>query len=210
MGSGPPSRPDWIALAGVAVTIALHFVLQSGGPNPWFIGGACLFWAGFVAIRARQQPGAFRAWGFRADNLARASLLPALLFAVIAAGFAAYGLWRGHFRFPLHALPLFLLYPVWGVIQQFLALGIVVTNLERIDALRGRPALIVLIGALIFGAVHADDPRLAAGTFALELVVIPLYLRDRNLWPLGMLHGWVGGLFYLWVLNRDLWAENFG
>ena len=91
-----------------------------------------------------------------------------------------------------------------------LALGIVVNNLERIDGLGRRPALVALTAAVIFGAVHADDLRLAAGTFAIELVLVPLYLRDRNLWPLGVLHGWVGGLFYLWVLNRDLWAENFG
>src|SRR5262249_20009614 len=159
---------------------------------------------------ARQRPGVIRAWGFRGDNLARASFLPALLFAVIAASFAVYAFFQGQLRLPLHALPLFLLYPVWGIIQQFLALGIVVNNLERIAGLEQRPALVVLIAAVIFGAVHADDLRLASGTFALELLIVPLYLRDRNLWPLGVLHGWVGGLFYLWVLNRDLWAENFG
>jgi hypothetical protein len=210
MNAAEPSRPDWFALGGVIVTIALHWILQWGGPNPSFIAGACLFWAGFVVVRARQQPGAFRAWGFRADNLAAASVLPALVFVLTAAAFAAYARSQGHFRFPLHQLPLFLLYPVWGVIQQFLALGIVVNNLERIDSLGARPVLLALIAAAIFGAVHADDLRLAVGTFALELLLVTLYRRDRNLWPLGVLHGWVGGLFYLWVLNRDLWAENFG
>ncbi len=210
MNAPSPSRPDWFALGGVILTIALHLVLQTGGPNPYFIAGACLFWAGFVAVRVRRQPGALRAWGFRSDNLAVSSRLPALLFVLTAAAFAGYALWRGHFRFPLHALPLFLLYPVWGLVQQFLALGIVVNNLERIGALAARPVLLALIAAAVFGAVHADDLKLAAGTFALELVLVPLYRRDRNLWPLGVLHGWVGGLFYLWVLNRDLWAENFG
>jgi hypothetical protein len=210
MGDTPPPRPDWLALAGVGVTIALHFLLQAHGPSPYFIAGACLFWAAFVIVRARQRPGILRAWGFRADNLARASVLPALLFVVIAAGFAGYAHVQGYLRFPLHQLGLFLLYPVWGVIQQFLALGIVVNNLEPIDGLEQRPALVALIAAVIFGAVHADDLHLAAATFALELVLVPLYRRDRNLWPLGVLHGWAGGLFYLWVLNRDLWAENFG
>src|SRR5262249_3651643 len=156
----------------------------------------------FVVVRARQHPGIIRAWGFRADNLARASVLPALLFVIIAAAFAVYAHFKGHLRFPLHQLGLFLLYPVWAFIQQFLALCIVGNNLERIDGLEQRPALVTLIAAVLFGAVHADDLRLAAGTFALELVLVPLYLRDRNLWPLGVLHGWVGGLFYLWVLNR--------
>ena len=47
-------------------------------------------------------------------------------------------------------------------------------------------------------------------TFVLELLIVPLYLWQRNLWPLGVLHGWLGGLFYLWVENRDLWVERFG
>jgi hypothetical protein len=187
MEMSPERKPaDWIALGGVVLTVALHFVLQAGGPNPYFIAGACLFWTAFVVVRARRHPGAFREWGFRGDNLARASLLPALLFTVSAAGFAVCAAARGHFRFPLHALPLFLLYPVWGTIQQFLALGIVVNNLERIDGLERQPALVALIAAVIFGAVHAHDLRLAAGTFALELVLVPLYLRERNVWPLGV------------------------
>ncbi len=61
---------------------------------------------------------------------------------------------QGTLHFPLHTLRLFLLYPVWGVIQQFLALGIVVTNLERIEGLRERKAVIVLLGAALFGLVH--------------------------------------------------------
>ena len=51
---------------------------------------------------------------------------------------------------------------------------------------------------------------LVVATFVLELVIVPLYLWQRNLWPLGVLHGWLGGLFYLWVENRDLWVERLG
>jgi hypothetical protein len=38
-----PPPPDWVALAGAAGTVALHFLLQAKGPNPVFIAGACLF-----------------------------------------------------------------------------------------------------------------------------------------------------------------------
>src|SRR5262245_27977825 len=204
-----PRSPDWVGLAGAAATVVLHFVLQSGGPNPVFIIGACCFWAGFVAVRALRDPGVFRDWGFRADNLARASAVPAALFAVAAAAFAVYGGLRGPLRLPAYFPLLLLLYPAWGIIQQFLTLGVVLRNLERVPGLGPRRWLLLVIGPVFFGLVHASDPRLVAGTFALELVIIPLYFRHHNLWPLGVLHGWVGALFYLWVLDRDLWAENF-
>jgi hypothetical protein len=208
---GDESRsPDWPALAAAAATVILHLTLQAGGPNPLFIIGACLFWSAFIVVRVCQDTAALRRWGFRADNLARATVLPAAILISTAAGFAWYAHVNGNLRFPAHAWLLLAAYPLWGLIQQFLALAIVVSNLELVPALRRRRVLVVLIGAVLFGLVHGPAPLPVAGTVLLELVCIPLYLYYRNLWPLGVLHGWLGALFYLWVQGRDMWLENFG
>jgi hypothetical protein len=203
-------RPDWLALAAATVTGVLAWSPVADLPGSVFIGGACLFWAAFVVVRAWRDPGVFRRWGFRADNLRQASVLPAAAFVAGAAGLAVYAALRGTFRFPLHTLPLFGVYTLWGVTQQFLMLGVVARNLERVEGLRRRPALVVVAVALLFGLFHAFNLKLVLATFLLELVLVPLYLRHRNLWPLGLLHGWLGGLFYLWVEGRDLWVERFG
>jgi CAAX prenyl protease-like protein len=205
-----PASPDWIALIAVGGTVGLHLALQADAPNPWFIIGACLFWAAFIVVRASQDRGVFRRWGFRADNLLQASAIPAGVFIAGAVGFATWAALHGTLRFPWQTALLFLVYPVWGVIQQFLTLAIVVGNLELAPRLGRQRPLLVVIGAALFAAVHAYDGWLAAATFCLELLVVPLYLAYRNLWPLGVLHGWLGGLFYLWVMGRDMWAENFG
>ena len=204
-------KPDVLALVGTAVTIGVHLAIKATSDKPsfWFIAGACTFWIIFVLVRATQNPNAFREWGFRADNILAASVLPAILFCLAAVAMGGYALASGWFRFPPHMLACFALYPIWGVIQQFLALAIVVGNLERIAWLRRRMGIVVLVGSTIFALVHVYDWRLAVATFGLELVVIPLYLRHRNLWPLGVLQGWLGALFYLWILNIDIWAETF-
>lgn len=49
-----------------------------------------------------------------------------------------------------------------------------------------------------------------AATFMMGLAFTPMYLRHRNLWPLGIYHGWLGVLTYYWVLARDPWTEMFG
>ena len=72
-----PEPPDRLALIGAAVTAVLSFTPIADAPGSVFIAGACLFWGIFVAVRARQNPGAFRKWGFRTDNLLKASVLPA-------------------------------------------------------------------------------------------------------------------------------------
>ena len=39
----------------------------------------------------------------------------------------------------------------------------------------------------LFGLVHVYDARLVLGTTLLELLLIPLFLAYRNVWPLGVL-----------------------
>ena len=112
--------PDRLALVAAAVTAGLSFTRVADAPGSVFIAGACLFWAAFVAARARRDRAAFRAWGFRTDNLLAASVVPAAVFVVGAAGLAGYAVAARQFRFPAHALPLFLVYPAWGLVQQFL------------------------------------------------------------------------------------------
>ena len=34
-----------------------------------------------------------------------------------------------------------------------------------------------------------------------------VFLRHRNVWPLGICHGLLGVVFYSWVLGRDPWWE---
>lgn len=208
-GSGV-RRVDLFALAATLATIGLHVALKltTGKLSVPFIAGAVAFWAVFVVIRRWQDKDVFERWGFRRANLGSAAAASAIVFCVGALAMAAYAGYRGDLEFPAHTLILFLVYPAWGIIQQFLALAIVVGNLDRLDPThRARPAT-ALASAALFAAIHFYDWRLAAATFFLELAAIPIYLRYRNLWPLGILQGWLGALFYLWVLGEDLWGET--
>jgi hypothetical protein len=199
---------DWTAVMAAVATGVIFLFATAHGPNIYFTLGAFCFWIIFIAVRVRRDRNTLERWGFRTDNLLRAALIPIAIFVVAALGFAAYAIARQRFQFPLHVLPLLLIYPLWAVIQQFLVLGIVVGNLAKIDSLKRRPILLVLIGTLVFGGIHLPDPILTVGTTALALLYVPLFLRDRNVLPLGVVHGWIGTLFYLWVLGRDVWAEN--
>jgi hypothetical protein len=207
-----PRPPDVIALAAVGATILIHLAIKaiSDQPSVAFIAGACVFWVVFVAIRALQDKTVFGDWGFRTENLWPTAAACAALFCIGTAAMGLYATRQGSLTFPLHTLALFLIYPIWGLIQQFLALGIVVGNLERIIALGRRPLLLIVGTAVLFGFIHVYDWRLAAATFVFQLAAVPIYVRFRNLWPIGIAQGWLGALFYLWVLHEDLWMETLG
>jgi membrane protease YdiL (CAAX protease family) len=48
------------------------------------------------------------------------------------------------------------------------------------------------------------------GNFILALFYGYVYLKVRNIWVLGLFHGWLGALFFYTVVNRDPFIEVFG
>ncbi len=198
------------ALAVVATGV-LHFVFEEVlHQKALYIGLAVAGWGGYLLWRTRGDRGVLRGWGFRRDNLRAAFVAPTVFAAIAAVALAGYALSRDALVWRWQMLVLFALYPVWGVIQQFLVQALVVGNLvDTVPALRSAWR-VTPIAAALFGAVHWPDRTLVVATFALGCVFTPMYLRWRNLWPLGLYHGWLGVLTYYWVLGRDPWVEMFG
>jgi hypothetical protein len=193
-----------LEIAGVLVAAAAHFVLTMlVGVQGLDIVPIALGCLAYAIWRGRDEP-ARVAWGFRREGLRACSRDSAWLMIVGTFVCAALGWWRGTLAVDLHLVFPLVLYPVWGLTQQFLVLGLFAHNL---DALGLRRPLVLVLTALGFGAVHVPDWPLCAATAVLGSVVACLFFRHRNLWPLGVAHGVLGALFYRWVLGRDVWAE---
>ncbi len=171
-----------------------------------FIVGAGGFWLGYIIWRVRQEPSLLTYWGFGKKNLKQSFLALGIFGAVAVSVFYAYGTWQGSMIMNWHILPILALYPIWGMIQQFLMMSLVAGNLHDMEA--GIPKGVVIgITAVAFSIVHLPFPFLTLGTFLLALFYAPLYLKYRNLWALGIFHGWLGALFFFWVMGRDPWVE---
>jgi hypothetical protein len=112
--------PNWLEVGAVIGTGALHLLfLKVLGYHLLFIIAAIGGWAWYVASRSRLDPGRLRDWGFRRAGFQSAFLVTASFTALAIGVMALIGWHRGHLRLHWHMLPLLLLYPVWGVIQQF-------------------------------------------------------------------------------------------
>ncbi|MEM7574966.1 MAG: CPBP family glutamic-type intramembrane protease [Bacteroidota bacterium] len=169
-----------------------------------------LAWTAYVVWKRRQSPQAFSDWGLNFDGFFTTlkELLPWAVLLVFS--FGIYGRLSGKMMVSWHILPIFLLYPIWGVLQQFLVLNLFGKNLK--DSLKGQMPLwaIVCSTSLLFGLVHYPFLLLIGATFLLALVYTTLYFRGRNLIALGFYHGWLATFFFYWVLGRDSWLEAFG
>jgi len=170
-----------------------------------YVVGACLFWTGFVVVRAVAHFSDLAEWGFSSRNFGRSImlLLPALVLAV--SGFAAYGMLTGKMVWHWHFVLICLLYPIWGLVQQFLVVALLAGNMKKYSKIPEWG--IVLLTALIFAAAHLPYLPLVAAAFLLAVITTPVYLRMRNLWALGIFHGWYGASLFFFVLGRDPWNE---
>jgi len=203
----PRDRRSLLEITAVVATGLCHLVFEGvfhlKGP---FIAAALLAWGVYLARSVGKDRSCLRNWGFRLDNLGRAWRGPAAVLAAGALLLAALGYARGNLRWNPHLPIIASIYPAWGIAQQFMLQAMVVRNL------RGRirsPVLVTLLAASLFAAVHLPDLILVGATFVLALLFTPFYLKDRNLLPLGIVHGLLGALAYFWLLGRDPFRELF-
>lgn len=175
-----------------------------------FVAVAIASWVVYIIYRSRKQPGILRYWGFRTDNFKKVvkMLLPFGLFAIIT--FAGIGLYQGTINITWHIIPILILYPFWGIIQQFLLISLTAGNMQDLKSPALNKQVIIFIAAILFGTIHYPYTWLIIGTFILALLYGFIYLKERNLYVLGIFHGWLGGLYYYTVVNRDPFLEMFG
>jgi uncharacterized protein len=174
-----------------------------------FILCAIGFWLGYVIFCLLKNPELRKTWGFRTDNLIPAAklLLPFAIIAIVA--FFAIGYYQNTIHLSWHIFPLLLLYPIWGTIQQYLVIAIVAGNLHNMETRPGA-FVIIFLTAFLFGLIHFPSAWLMLATFILALLYGFVFLKERNVFVLGIFHGWLGALFFYTVADRDPFIEVFG
>ena len=175
-----------------------------------FVSVAIVGWVSYIIYRKSKQPGITIYWGFRTDNFKTVlkKVLPFGLLAVIS--FIGIGFYQNTLNITWHIIPILILYPIWGIIQQFLLIALTAGNLQDLKDQKLNKGFIILLAAVLFGAIHYPYVWLMMATFILAIFYGWIYLKERNLYVLGLFHGWLGGIFYYTILERDPFLEMFG
>ena len=174
-----------------------------------FVVIAILFWSTYVIYRYRKQPSILRYWGFRWYNF-WSTLKMMMPFAVLSILlFFCVGYFQGTINMTWHLIPILILYPIWGSVQQFLCIALMTGNLNEIKVFKAKRRLVILLTAVLFALVHYPITWLMIGTFFLALFYGYIYLKSKNIFTLGAYHGWLGGLYYYTVVGTDPFADVF-
>lgn len=201
-------RRKWFEIGAVVMTGALKYVLMDWLElRLFYITAACLFWSFYIFNRYRADKTVLKRWGFRKDYFRETFLLVLPFAVVIVAGIVWYGMTYNAVFLNWHLIPVFFLYPAWGLIQQFLMIAIIAENLRTITTVGLNDNQIILLISVLFSVAHFPDVPLVGFTFFMELLFLIAFFKYRNLWPLGLFHGWIGSLLLYFVMGRDLWNE---
>jgi hypothetical protein len=191
-------------LSGVLLTGVGKFVLADWlGLHLVFIIAASLCWVGFVARRTQADSSALSGWGFTTRGLTGSinRLFPFAVLALIVT--IAIGLLTERLLVHWHMLLVFLLYPVWGLVQQFIVVAMVAGNFQKHS--RIPTSGIVLLTASLFSGLHIPSLPLVVASFVMAAITTTIYFYARNLWALGVFHGWVATCVYFFALGEDPW-----
>ena len=174
-----------------------------------FVIIAVLGWSAYVFYRFKRNKSVLKDWGFRRDNF-KFVLKSTLPFALVSiALFFLVGFIQGTINLTWHIIPLLITYPIWGSVQQFLTIGLLAGNLNELKRLNLSKKIIILLTAIFFSIVHYPSIWLMIGTFVLAIFYGYIYLKAKNIYVLGLIHGWLGALFYYTVVNQDPFADVF-
>lgn len=207
-------RPVYVELWLILLTGAVHIIVKwfwrssplvSTGPMEVFcLALLAILWSGYVVWRLVRTPALEDQWGLGKEHFLEA-VHHSLPFLVLASIFlVGYGGLQGHFPLPPTFWVSCLLYPFFGVAQQFALQVLVAKNLGPLvphHVLRA-----IFVGGL-FSLAHAPNYHLMILTFPMGVVLTRIYTVHPNLWAIGSVHGVIGALTYYVVLGLDPGAE---
>ncbi len=173
-----------------------------------FITLSILFWGIYIIYRKKRNTNILKYWGFTRVHFFKAFKMAGIFAGILIGFFTANAIFNQYPLFNIHLLYVLLLYPIWGLIQQFMMMSLILGNLKDISSSKRKPEMVyVLITSVLFSAVHFPSVILMIITFILALYYSQIFLRYRNLYALGIFHGWIGSFFYYYVLNYDSWEK---
>lgn len=172
-----------------------------------YIIAAISFWTIYFVIRVSKNKELIKYWGLSISNAKETFKIVAIVGSVMLGTFVIYGIFRNNLIFHWNIVIILLLYPIWGLVQQFLMMSLFAGNLKDYQKKHFNESLIVILTSILFSLVHYPSFPLIMATFIMAIFYSIVFLRRRNIIPLGIVHGILGGVFYYAVLNRDPWLE---
>lgn len=195
---------DFLEVTGTFTLILL--ALWTPNPVRSIVGWVAFLWIVLATLRSGQNSATL--------GVRLAGLRQSLWVACTALASAAVVVWIGWHMHTLnavfHGLPAwsgFWAYMFWALVQQFILQGFFLLRLLRLLPTK---TAAVAAAALLFAVVHIPNPLLMVLTLLWGAAACGLFLRYRNLYTLGLAHGFLGVCLAISIPNPILHQMRVG
>lgn len=154
----------------------------------------------------RADKNVLKIYGLRTDNLKEAARLTAAFFVPAAIAIVAIFPFTDNPKPPPYFYYTILLYPLWGLAQQFMFQSFFHSRLLKL----GVAPWSIFICTLVFTFVHLNSEKLLIFAFIGGLFFSYSFYRCPNILPLGTAHGILGAMVYYLLLGKDPLKKFFG
>ena len=139
-----------------------------------------------------------RYFGIRKDNLKEATKWNIIVLGPVLFGLSIYAIING-INHPLHFFYAVLLYPIWGIIQQFIFQGIFLNACKKV----GLGYFSIVLAAFAYAIVHYPSIFMMKITALGGILFSALFYFRPNIVPIGIFHGVFGAFLYYVLRNKD-------
>ena len=196
--AGLVSRPAWEPATFVALALAYAWLIRPAG-NDWLKIPILAVIVLIPFLSNYLHGDRLRHLGLRVDNLPSSLREVGIATAVGAVAVVSIGLLVGSEpAFGRRTLNSLLVYPGWGLIQQYAMQSF---TYRRVREATGRPRAAAAVSAVAFASLHYPNLALAGTTLVGGYVWCRLFERHPNLFTLAISHGWLA------VLLRASWPN---
>jgi uncharacterized protein len=187
-------------IVAVLAIVTGYVAFQRSIADRWYFILPALAVAGvYLGLSITRSGRSAADFGIGRQNMRACTLWVALIVAAtLGAGIVVAA--RNGTRVAPEFWAVLVVYPVWGLAQQFMFQGLFHENLIRL----GAGWWSVPLTAAVFTGVHFPSERLMWFAAGGGLVFSALYRRYRNIVPLGIAHGLCGAIVYYLIFGSDL------
>jgi membrane protease YdiL (CAAX protease family) len=171
-----------------------------------YIISAIIFWGTYFVCRVSRNRSLIYYWGLSVTNIKQTFTIVSIAGVIAIGTFIVLGFYNNTLLLIWNLVFVLLTYPLWGLVQQFIVMSILANNLSDYRGGRLNYYLVILITSLMFSVVHFPSIPLIIATFLMAVFYSVIFLKYRNIIPLGIFHGIMGGLFFYLVLGKDTWS----
>jgi membrane protease YdiL (CAAX protease family) len=156
--------------------------------SPYLLAPSAILGLSLLAVTMSVRKDPLRELGIRFDNLkssGRECIIAFLIGTCLILIVFLFHLKDFILHSPINYFGLFLIYPFWGIVQQFWLQSIIFVRFLQI--LKNKN-LTILVAAVIFSLLHAPDISFMILTFIGGLCCCILFSRHRNIFTVGIFH----------------------